>query len=283
MSQSKMVSEKHVDLLDEDKPIANQKFVCISFVSPEKIIEKREAYFFEEFLKSWELSKSLEKFNQFVNFLSYKYELDFQTLSNDLAEFCKEEQPKLVNSSVFDEYKSFIDQNEERLQTAFDEKNNFQTSTRGIKVRGVYPSQGEAELRAKLLREIDPNFDVYVGPVGMWMPWEPDAYKTGRVEYLEEELNELMSKKKENEDKAKDYFEKRVKETKIKAIEENVKLAKESGNKLTQSVTKDGKLIGVTELNTQENILQSREQVSSDDVKKELFEGDNIVLGKPKD
>lgn len=283
MSQSKIVSEKHVDLLDEDKPIANQKFVCISFISPEKIIEKREAYFFEEFLKSWELSKSLEKFNQFVNFLSYKYELDFQTLSNDLAEFCKEEQPKLVNSSVFDEYKSFIDQNEERLQTAFDEKNNFQTSTRGIKVRGVYPSQGEAELRAKLLREIDPNFDVYVGPVGMWMPWEPDAYKTGRVEYLEEELNELMSKKKENEDKAKDYFEKRVKETKIKAIEENVKLAKESGNKLTQSVTKDGKLIGVTELNTQENILQSREQVSSDDVKKELFEGDNIVLGKPKD
>ena len=115
------------------------------------------------------------------------------------------------------------------------------------------------------------------------MPWDPDAYKTGRVEYLEQELNELMSKKKENEDKAKDYFEKRVKETKIKAIEENVKLAKESGNKLTQSVTKDGKLIGVTELNTQENILQSREQVSSDDVKKELFEGDNIVLGKPKD
>jgi hypothetical protein len=282
MAQSKMITEKHVDLLDEDKPIANQKFVCISFISPEKIIEKREAFFFEEFLKSWELSKSLEKFNQFVNFLSYKYELDFQTISNDLAEFCKEEQPKLINSSVFDEYKSFLDQNEERLQTAFDEKNNFQTSTRGMKVRGVYPSQGEAELRAKLLREIDPNFDVYVGPVGIWMPWDPDAYKTGRVEYLEQELNELMSKKKENEDKAKDYFEKRVKESKIKAIEENVKLAKESGNKLTQSVSKDGKLIGVTELNTQENILQSRQEVSSDDVKKELFEGDNIVLGKPK-
>lgn len=282
MAQSKMITEKHVDLLDEDKPIANQKFVCISFISPEKIIEKREAFFFEEFLKSWELSKSLEKFNQFVNFLSYKYELDFQTISNDLAEFCKEEQPKLINSSVFDEYKSFLDQNEERLQTAFDEKNNFQTSTRGMKVRGVYPSQGEAELRAKLLREIDPNFDVYVGPVGIWMPWDPDAYKTGRVEYLEQELNELMSKKKENEDKAKDYFDKRVKESKIKAIEENVKLAKESGNKLTQSVSKDGKLIGVTELNTQENILQSRQEVSSDDVKKELFEGDNIVLGKPK-
>ena len=28
------------DLLDEDKPIAEQKFVCISFVSPEKILKK---------------------------------------------------------------------------------------------------------------------------------------------------------------------------------------------------------------------------------------------------
>lgn len=269
-----------VDLLEEDKPIANQKFVCISFVSPEKILEKKDAFFFEEFLKSWELSKSLEKYNQFINFVSYKYDLDFQQLSEDLSEFCKEEQPKLINSSVFDEYKSFIDQNEERLENTFNEKNLFQTSTRGIKVRGVFASQKEAELRAKMLREVDPNFDVYVGPVGLWMPWEPDAYKTGRVEYLEDELNQLMSKKKENEDKAKDYFDKRVKEAKINAIEENVKLAQETGNKLTQSVTKDGKLIGMSELNTQENILQSKEEVSSEDVRKELFEGENIVLGK---
>ena len=27
---------KYVDLLEEDKPIAGQKFVCVSFVSPEK-------------------------------------------------------------------------------------------------------------------------------------------------------------------------------------------------------------------------------------------------------
>ena len=47
----------------------------------------------------------------------------------------------------------------------------------------------------KLLREIDPNHDVYVGPVGMWMPWEPEAYKTGRVEYMEDELNQLMKEK----------------------------------------------------------------------------------------
>ena len=56
----------------------------------------------------------------------------------------------------------------------------------------------EAELRCKLLREVDPNHNVYVGPV-KWMPWEPEAYKTGRVEYLEEQLNQLMNEKQNEE------------------------------------------------------------------------------------
>ena len=29
---------KYVDLLEEDKPISGQKFVCVSFVSPENIL-----------------------------------------------------------------------------------------------------------------------------------------------------------------------------------------------------------------------------------------------------
>ena len=269
--------KKQVDLLDEDKPIANQKFVCISFVSPEKIIENKNAFFFEEFLKSWDLNKSVEKFNQFVNFVSYKYNLDLKSLSEDLSEFCKEENNKLYNTSVFDEYKTYLDNNEERLESEFNAKNDFQTSTRGIKIRGTFPTQKEAEMRAKLLREIDPNFDVFVGPVGLWMPWEPEAYKTGRVDYLEQELNDLMAKKKENEDKAKDYFEQRVKDSKKKAIEENIVLAKETGNKLTQSINEQGNLVGVSELNTQENALKERGTVTIDEVKTELFEGDNII------
>ena len=36
----------------------------------------------------------------------------------------------------------------------------------------------------------------------MWMPWEPEAYKTGRVEYLEKELNTLMHEKTKNEQNA---------------------------------------------------------------------------------
>ena len=36
------VNPKYVDLLDEDRPIANQKFVCVSFVSPEDIIKAKK-------------------------------------------------------------------------------------------------------------------------------------------------------------------------------------------------------------------------------------------------
>ena len=40
---------KYVDLLDEDKPVAGQKFVCISFISPEQILKKKELFFFEKY------------------------------------------------------------------------------------------------------------------------------------------------------------------------------------------------------------------------------------------
>ena len=37
---------KYVDLLEEDKPISGQKFVCVSFVSPENILKTKKHNFF---------------------------------------------------------------------------------------------------------------------------------------------------------------------------------------------------------------------------------------------
>ena len=37
---------KYIDLLDEDKPISGQKFVCLSFVSPEQILKKKRNVLF---------------------------------------------------------------------------------------------------------------------------------------------------------------------------------------------------------------------------------------------
>jgi hypothetical protein len=274
------VNPKYIDLLEEDKPISGQKFVCVSFCSPEKILKEKQIFYFEEFLKKWEFNKSMEKFIQFVNFVAYKYNISFDDVSNDLKEFVKEERETLINSSMDDDFKTYIDNNEEELQKQFDVAHNFQTNTRGLKIRGAYPTQEEAELRCKMLREIDPNHDVYVGPVGMWMPWDPEAYKTGRVEYMEEELNQLMSEKTKNESNAKSAFEQRVKESKQKAIDENIKTAEKSGNTLTQTIDEQGNLIGVNNVNTQEKTLNEQENISTADICMELFEGENIVIGK---
>jgi len=271
-------NKKYVDLLEEDKPIAGQKFVCVSFVSPEKILKQKEIFYFQEFLKKWDFTKSMEKFVQFLNFVSFKYNINFNDMTEDFKDFVKEERSNLTNVIIEDEYKTFLDNNEEELEKRFGVEHNFQTSTRGLKIRGVFPTLEEAELRCKMLREVDPNHDVFVGPIGLWMPWEPEAYKTGRVEYMEEELNKLMHEKTKNETNAKNAFEQRVKETKQQAIEENIKNAEKSGNVLTQSIDDNGNLIGV---NTQEHKLKEENQeISTADVRKELFEGNNILTSK---
>lgn len=265
---------KYVDLLEEDKAISGQKFVCVSFVSPENILKQKHDFMFGEFVKAFDFEKSMKKYNHFLNFISYKYNMDFEKLTGDFQEFVKEERDNLIDNSVSDEYKNFLDMHEERLEKEFGESSGFQTSTRGLKIRGSFETQQEAELRCKMLREVDPNHDIYVAPVGMWVPWEPEAYKTGRVEYLEEELNQLMHEKTKNETKAKQEFDARVKEAKRKAIEENIENAKQSGNKLTQTVDEEGNLIGVANMSTAEQTLG--ENATGADIRKELFEGENI-------
>ena len=162
-------------------------------------------------------------------------------------------------------------------------------------MRGVFGSQKEAELRCQMLREVDPNHDVYVGPVGMWVPFHPEAYKTGRVEYMEETLNQLMAEKKKNEEQAKTEFDKRVKDSKTKAIEENIKLAKDSGNKLTQMLAKDGETLvdakpreSTASESVGGGIWNAGDETASvsmtvEEMRKELFESEDVVMDKNND
>jgi len=271
-------NNKYVDLLEVDKPIAGQTFGCFSFISPEKILKQREMFFFEEFLKQWEMNKSMEKFHQFLNFISFKYKLQFEEVIKDFETFVKEERDTIIKSSLEDDYKTFLDRDEDQLEKKFNVKHNFQTSVKGFKARGNFSSQEEAELRAKLLREVDPSFDIFVGPIGTWLPWEPEAYKTGRVEYMEEELNHLVHEKKKNEEVAKNTFEQRVKETKQKAIDENKKNADKHGTIITQDIDNDGNLVGVGHTTTEQTF--NSEEISVADIRSELFDGENVVIGK---
>lgn len=277
---------RYVDLLDEDPAISGQKFACMSFISPERILKSKSEFLFQQFLNTWDMNKSLEKFTQFTNFLAFKYKLDSEGIQKDLKEFVESEEAEIrTASAISDDYKNYIERFGDKLNEQFDRENKFRTSTRGVKVRGVFATQEEAEMMCKKLREIDPSHDVYVGSVGIWMPFHPEAYKTGKVEYLEDELNQLMKDKKTNEDKAKLEFEARIRETKAQAIEDNKKKAMESGNLLTQTLTSDGNLVNVK--NITEEDMESRtvapdpskpldQQTTSADIATDLFTEDNI-------
>ena len=271
---SNSTKSKLIDLLDEDKPIAEQKFVCLSFISPENEIKNKDRFFFAEFLKQYDFSKSMEKFTTFLNFVSYKYNIKIDELTEEFKSFVGTEKETL-RENVEGDYRTFLDNHETELNEEYNKANSFQTSVRGIKVRGVFPTQAEAELRCKMIREIDPNHDVYVGPVGLWVPFHPEAYKTGNVQYLEKELNELMHEKKKNEDSAKLEFDKRVKESKLKAIQENVEKAKQTNNLLTQTINEKGELVSIKNMNTQEKNLGVN--ASLEDIRKELFEGEDVI------
>jgi hypothetical protein len=136
-------------------------------------------------------------------------------------------------------------------------------------------------MRCKILREMDPNHDIMVGPVGMWVPWHPDAYKTGKVEYLEEELNELMNEKQKNEKSAKLEFDKRIKDAKRQAMEDNIQKAKDSGNVLTQTLNKDGELVNVKDVVSSDNsLLKQGEMSTKEEIRDTLFNTENVVTGQ---
>ena len=166
---------KYIDLCDEDAPIAGQKFACMSFVSPEKILKQREMFNFEKFVEQWEYTKIVTKTSDFINFFSYKNNLKVDDVLQDFQEFVKEEKESLKHTSFTDDFKTYIEQNEDQLNAEFQKANEFKTSVRGLKIRGVFQTQEEAEMKCKKLREIDPHHDIYVGPIGMWIPWDPDA------------------------------------------------------------------------------------------------------------
>lgn len=172
------------DFLDVDKPIPGQNFVCLSFVSPEKVLERKDIYFFKEFLKSQPETREI----------------------SDLEE----------------KLDTFLDTNRSRLENQFHELNNFQTTVRGLKVRGVYDSRKEAEVRAQVLQRLDRRFNVYVAQVGYWLPWDPNPNEVEEQVYLEKELNELMKNYKENEVKRDMFYEEQKQMQKNKAISEGL-------------------------------------------------------------
>lgn len=208
-----------VDYLDEDPEIPTQRYCVISFLSPEKVLKQRSEFFNEKFIEWLEYDWKIKGMQQYMNFLSKKYSLKVDDLFKDLDEFTKVHNDEIKKTDVHEQYEVFLLKNEKDLETEFSEKVGFRTNVRGVKVRRVFASLEETQNYAKVLQRRYPKDNLYVGKVGMWLPWDPSEHLMPEVEYAEKELNELMRKYKENEVNREIFFEEEKAE-KIKAQKE---------------------------------------------------------------
>jgi hypothetical protein len=185
-----MSDEDKIDYLEVDEQIPGQNYVCMSFLSPESLVQNREAFNTAKFLQSYCKDKDL-KFND-----------------------------------VYEKYKDFTYKHDDQLQRDFDEQNDFQTSLRGVKIRGIFDTRGAAEAQAKKLSVRDSSFHVFIGQVGYWLPWEPNADKVVDEVFQNSQLNDMMEKYQEN-NVSRDMFYEEQKRDKIKAAHEEVRKNKE--------------------------------------------------------
>lgn len=192
------------DFLEQDPPLRGQNYACLSFVSPEDALARKDVYAFGEFLSRHVSADLVELFAKLI---------ERHPESTELLEAVKERHRYLFDPvRIQDEFACFERIHGAELDKAFFEKNAFRTSIRGIKIRGVFETLKEAEVRAQVLKRLDDRFHVYVAQVGCWCPWSPNPDDVDNQEYAETQLNTLMKNYRDNQATKDAFYEQRKRE-----------------------------------------------------------------------
>ena len=230
-----MSKEVVEDFLNEDAEVPGQKFCLLSFLSPENVLANKDMFFIEHFLKDYEIqwkTKYMEKYvaehvNKFNAKLDDKANAFDKAGNEEAAELCRssrlmvapflddyqamlqKNKKEITTTKLQEDYKDFLFKHQVDLEDKFHAKNDFRTTVRGLKVRGVAPSYPEAAARAKKLQKQDPIHNIFVGEIGKWLPWDPSPNAIKEQEYAEEQLNQLMKRNKENDDNVDNFYRER--------------------------------------------------------------------------
>ena len=241
-----MADNKPQVFLESDDEIRGQKYVCLSFLTPQKVLLRRKEHFFlSKFLEFFALDYKVKATESFVldqlrglqNTLSdIQLELENERISQgdkevasklgalaekvtsareelarktpaDLETHVKANMSDFRESKITEEWDRYMAVKGEALEEEFHKDNNFQTTVHGLKVRGIYANHDQAVARAKALNKKDPYFNVYVADVGEWLPWDPNPDQVESGEYQNEHLNKLMQSYKENMAQKDAFFE----------------------------------------------------------------------------
>jgi hypothetical protein len=229
--------------LEGDDEVRGQKYVCLSFISPDKaLLRNKDMFMISKFLNFYAMDYKIRATESFVlgelravqNVLS-DVELSLsngagvedketllkkltddvakvrETLSRrtaeDLEAHVKSNMSDFKESTIQEACERFMITNRQKLEDEFHKSVDFQTTLMGLKVRGVYGTNEQAVARAKALHKKDPYFNVYVADVGEWLPWDPHPEEVQDQEYSNDQLNKLMQAYRENASKRDAFFE----------------------------------------------------------------------------
>ena len=214
-------SETVHDALVDDPSINGQEWCCLSFISPENLIERRELFYMNHFMYE-EVNKYIggtaeHMAKEAATILNNSFEHLIENYSNSNDEKDKEFSEKLkivmknnaidesqfVNKcirkfyidqqEIIDKYTTYSSNNYQKLLELYQRKfNDDRCSVRGFKVRGSFKTYEEAKSRCEMLQKHEKFVSIAIAPVGVWVPWDPSPDAIQDSEYMLPELNKLM-------------------------------------------------------------------------------------------
>ena len=206
------------DFLEADNPIPGQNYACLSFLSPDELVKNKEMFMFSRYMN--------QKYSEWDKVIDDVMEKSEDPLKNKIQRDLKEKlrlELKFNYDQFKDSFDSFTYKYNDELNREYNEISEYKTSMRGIKIRGVYETMKEAEIKAKQLQKRDRSFHVFVGSMGQWLPWDPCADRVQNEEYLESELNNLMKEYKKNEVNKNLFYEEQKREKMDDALKASMK------------------------------------------------------------
>ena len=253
---------KYIDFLQVDEPISSQqKYVCCSFISAEKVVKSANEFYFEEYVKQYGIQYFSELMHNFVMFVKDKYKLNPDCIKKDLDDFIDTERTLLTNQlNISEQYHAFTHQFESDLRKKYTDAHPLHNSTvRGFKVRGTFPTETSVNEFASECRTSEPCVSTFVGLVGMWNVFDPTGATD--VKYMEPELNSIYGEMLSNQKRSEELFKERVRTEKLAAYEANKALCQRTGTAPSQVLDENGELVN-TRINP--DIIQARDDVEGD-------------------
>lgn len=220
-----------------------QKYVLVSFVSPDDNIKKRFIYEACQFLHH-DVNKQIvdttiniarninTEFNKVMDRKIATYKASDNPLYKEVANFLAdakkelninedEQVSKVMRSYLIDydelndRFEAYKSQNYKELEEKFVALMGDQTSIRGVKVRGVYEDYADCTARADYLRKnVEKGSHIFIFPVGYWVPWDPNADSIQNQEYMIDKLNDMVKARDDNAKQRDEVFGKRVQDAK---------------------------------------------------------------------